>query len=85
MKRLRPHHILEGAIDRLAPGEPYIADCRNIDIASSVAALVRNAHPGLVAISLRPEAGGETIAAAEREARRRGARIIWLPMGKAVR
>lgn len=82
--RIRHLHIFDGTFERLPAGAPYIVDCRSIDISSTIAALVRNAPPGLVAISLRPEAGGDTIRAAEREARRRGARILWRPIGRAI-
>lgn len=82
IRRIRPYHILDGSLDTLN-GEPYILDCRNIDIAWTIMMMVRNAPPGMVAVSLRPE-GGNMIRAAEREARHRGARIIWLPPGPAV-
>jgi len=83
IRRIRPPDILSGALDKL-DGEPYILDCRNIDIAHTIRMMVRNAPPGMVAVTIRPEGGGIMIAAAEREARHRGAHVIWLPMGKAV-
>jgi len=75
--------VLEGALDQLH-GQPYVADIRTMDIPATVAACIRNAPEGLVAISLRPYGAG-MIAAAERAARRRGVRVIWLPIGAAVR
>ena len=78
IRRIRPLDVLEGRIPD--DGGPYVCDCRSIDIASTIAAAVRNAPSGLIAISLRPY-GARMIAAAERAARRRGARIIWLPYG----
>ena len=81
MPRIRPQHVLDGALDNI--NGPWVCDCRSIDIASTISAMIANAPPGLVAISLRPF-GGAMIAAAERAARRRGVRIIWLPPGRAV-
>jgi hypothetical protein len=83
LRRIRPTHVLDGALDRL-DGQPWVCDCRSWDIASTIATLVRNAPAGLVAISLRPYGAG-MIAAAERAARHRGVRIIWVPTGRAVR
>jgi len=83
LKRIRPPHVIDGALD-LTGGRPYVLDCRNYDIPNTIAAMIRNAPEGLVALSLRPYGAG-MIAAAERAARRRKVRIIWLPMGTAVR
>jgi orotidine-5'-phosphate decarboxylase len=83
LRRIRPTHVIDGALDGL-DGQPWVCDCRSWDIPSTIAALVRNAPAGLVAISLRPY-GARMIAAAERAARRRGVRIIWLPIGRAIR
>lgn len=82
IQRIRPPDVLRGVFDRI--DGPYILDCRNIDITWTIRMMIRNAPPGLVAVSLRPEIGAQGIRAAEREARRRGARIFWLPPGKAV-
>jgi hypothetical protein len=83
IRRIRPIHVLEGAFDTLN-GEPYILDCRNVDIESTVCMMVRNAPEGMVGVSMRLEIGHHAIRAVEREARHRGARVFWLPMGKAV-
>lgn len=82
MRRIRPPDVLNRALDTL-DGRPWVCDCRSIDIGDTIAAMIRNAPAGLVAISLRPY-GARMIAAAERAARRRGVRIIWLPAGRAV-
>lgn len=83
IRRIRPPMILEGKLDCLT-GDPYILDCRNVDITWTIRTMIRNAPPGMVGVSLRPEIGVEAIRAAEREARHRGARIFWLPPGRAV-
>ena len=83
IRRIRPPHILSGELDKLT-GEPYILDCRNCDIEWTIRMMIRNAPPGMVAVSLRPEIGGFAMPGAEREARRRGARIIWLPVGRSI-
>lgn len=83
IRRIRPPHILSGALDDLN-GEPYILDCRNCDIEWTIRMMVRNAPPGMVAVSIRPEIGGFALPGVEREARHRGARIIWLPVGRSI-
>jgi orotidine-5'-phosphate decarboxylase len=83
MLRIRPTHVLDGALDRL-DGRPWVCDCRSWDIPNTIAAMVSNAPAGMVAISLRPYGAG-MIAAAERAARRRGVRIIWVPIGRDIR
>lgn len=84
IRRIRPPHILSGALDSLKDGEPYILDCRNYDIEWTIRMMIRNAPPGMVAVSLRPEIGGFALPGVEREARHRGARIIWLPVGRSI-
>lgn len=83
LRRIRPPHVLAGALDTL-DGTPWVCDCRTQDIPTTIAAMIRNAPAGMVAISLRPYGGG-MIRAAERAARKRGVRILWLPAGRAVR
>jgi len=83
MRRIRLTHVLDDRALDIIDGRPYVCDCRSWDVPSTIAALVRNAPAGLVAISLRPY-GAQMIAAAERAARRRNARIIWLPAGRAI-
>lgn len=82
IQRVRPHHVLAGALDRL-DGSPWVCDCRNIDISDTIAAMIRNAPAGMVAISIRPDVAQH--AKVERAARKRGTRIIWLRYGKALR
>lgn len=67
-------------------GHPYVADCRSVDIFNTIRALIRNAPGNMVAISLRPDCYRDVydLKKLERTARRRGARIIWLPPGRAV-
>lgn len=84
IRRIRPPHVLQGAFDKLKPGELYILDCRNIDIEWTIRMMIRNAPEGMVGCSIRPGIGAFAIRGAEREARRRGARIFWLPPGPAV-
>jgi len=86
IRRIRPTDILRWPVHPFwSDGQPYVWDCRIIDIASTLAAAIRNAPPGLVAVSVRPEIGHHAIALVERAARRRGARVIWLPIGRALR
>lgn len=61
-----------------ADGAPWVADMRLADIPSVVAGCIRNAAPGLVAISLRrstPAMAEASQAAADA----RGVRIMWMP------
>jgi len=82
MKRIRPRDVIIGAFDN-CDGEPYVCDYRSMDIPNTIRWLIRNAPEGLVAVSLRPY-GADMIKIAEREARKRNARIIWVPLGKAI-
>jgi orotidine-5'-phosphate decarboxylase len=83
MKRIKPPDIIAGALD-IYDGKPYICDCRSLDIPNTIRWMIRNAPEGMVAISLRPY-GADMIKLAEREARRRNARIIWVPIGTAIK
>ena len=66
-------------IERGAPkdGQPWIADWRSYDVPETVAAGIRNAAPGLVAVTLSMLGGRKMIEAAELAARERGIRILW--------
>jgi hypothetical protein len=83
MKRIKSREIISGALD-IYDGKSYICDCRNVDIPNTIRWMIRNAPEGMVAISLRPY-DAEMIKLAEREARRRNARIIWVPIGNAIK
>ena len=67
------------------PTGPYVADCRTFDVPNTIAAMVRGAPQNCVAITLRPLGGEFMIAAAEREARHRNIRLLWVPRRAALR
>lgn len=81
LKRINLSAALGGAVDRVGD-KPWVCDCRTFDIPNTIASLIRYLPPSAVAVSLRPEGGATMIAAAEREARRRGMRVLWVPIGK---
>jgi hypothetical protein len=58
-------------------GTPYIADCRTFDVPETIQACIRNAMPGMVAITLSTRGGPAMIAAAEKAAAERGAVVVW--------
>ncbi len=66
------------------PKGPFVADIRTFDIVATIVALVRNTPDNCVAVTLRPYGGARMIAAAEREARHRGIRILWVPKRAAL-
>lgn len=70
---------LDEIMDVGAPqdGRPWICDWRSYDITETVCAAIRNAAPGLVAISLSMMGGRDMINGAETAARDRGIRILW--------
>jgi hypothetical protein len=51
------------------PTGPFIGDCRSYDIPETIAAMIRNAAPNCVAVTLRALGGERMTAAAERAAR----------------
>lgn len=59
-------------------GSPWVADVRTFDIPETIAGMIRNAAPGLVAVTLGTGGGIEMMVAADRAARRRNVRVIWL-------
>jgi orotidine-5'-phosphate decarboxylase len=59
-------------------GSPWVADVRTFDIPETVAAMIRNAAPGLVAVTLGTGGGIQMMVVAERAARRRNVRVLWL-------
>ena len=66
--------------------EPFICDWRSYDIPNTVVACIRSLPANCVAITLRPTpwAGRMFIPAVERAARKKGIRIIWVPMRAAL-
>lgn len=73
--------VRNGRFDIPTDGSPWIADVRTYDISTTIANMIRMAAPGCVAVTLRP-VGQEMIIAAERAARRRGIRILWVKTPK---
>ena len=71
IKRYRPWY------GNIPAKELFIADVRTFDIPETIAAMIRNAPENCVAVTLRP-IGGKMIAMAEREARRKNIRILWV-------
>lgn len=67
------------------PDGPFVADVRTFDIPETIAACIRNAATNCVAVTLRPYGGARMIASAERTARKRGIRILWVPTRSALR
>lgn len=62
-------------------GSPYVADCRSYDINETICAMIRNAAPGLVAVTLSPKGGPRYVKMVERAARKRGIRVLWWTYG----
>lgn len=88
IRRVRHKHIMAHLSDNTQwwiPGEPWVWDCRVIDICSTLVGAIKNAPPGMVALSIRTDAATpDDLHKIERTARRRGARLIWLKPGLAV-
>ena len=59
------------------PGAPYIADVHSFDVPETMVACIRNAAPGLVAITASRFGGAKMIAAMEAAAADRGISILW--------
>ena len=77
LARIRRVRVLEDAPP--ADGTPWVADCRSFDTPVPIAAMIRNAAPGLVAVvvTLGPHGAPAMVKAAEHAARKRGVRILW--------
>lgn len=63
-------------------GEPYICDIRTMDTTSTIVAAIRNAIPGMVAITLAIRVGpmmatASYVNAVQAAARARGAEVLW--------
>jgi hypothetical protein len=63
-------------------GSPWVLDVRTFDISETIIKMIRSCPPGLVAVSLRAGGSRHMIPAAERAARKRGARILWVLLTK---
>lgn len=64
-------------------GKPWVLDVRTFDIAVTVSKMIETAPTGLVAVSLRNGGGRQMLYVAERAARKRDARIIWVALTKS--
>lgn len=64
-------------------GKPWVLDVRTFDIAETIVKMIQNASAGLVAVSLRNGGGRQMLYAAERAARKRNVRILWIPLTKS--
>ena len=62
----------------IVPEGPYVHDTRFHDIPNTVRKFIRALPSNCVAVSLRMQGGHRMVRAAEREARRKGIRILWL-------
>jgi len=86
LRRIRPLDVLTGSWAKWKLDDPdllFVVDCRSFDIPNTMQHYVRNLPLGTIAVSLRPY-GARMIQAAERAARKRGVRILWIPAGRAV-
>lgn len=87
IRRIRPTDVVSGEWGWWKMDNPdllFVVDCRSIDVPNTIEAFIRNLPLGTVAVSLRPY-GAEMIQRAEHAARKRGVRILWLPIGRAIR
>ena len=63
-------------------GEPYVADIRSMDITNTIVGCIRNAPPGMVAITLALRVGPMFASSAyvntiQEVARTRGVEVLW--------
>lgn len=56
----------------------FVLDTRAWDIPNTIAGMIRALPENCVGISLRLDGGGVMVRRAEREARKKGMRILWL-------
>jgi orotidine-5'-phosphate decarboxylase len=75
IRRVKVPEMIEKGIP--ADGLPWICDCRTYDIPATIAHCIRNAAPGLVAITLSMMGGKQMIEVAEQAAAERGIRVLW--------
>jgi len=57
---------------------PFVLDTRSHDIPNTIRGLILGLPDNCVALSLRVLGGHRMVKVAEREARRRGIRVLWL-------
>lgn len=75
MTRVKMRELIEDGAP--TDGSPWLCDWRSYDIPETVAWAIRNAAPGLVAITLSLIGGKQMIEAAEQAAAERGVRVLW--------
>lgn len=63
--------------EHLLPG-PFVLDQRTYDVPETIEAWIRNMPDNCVAFSLRWQGGKRMVRRAERAARKRGKRILWM-------
>ena len=76
IKRIRTDQFLNG--DHLTADRPFVLDTRSHDIPNTIGRMIRALPQNCIALSLRIIGGPAMIRRSEREARRRGIRVIWL-------
>jgi orotidine-5'-phosphate decarboxylase len=76
MRRFKWTNLLTG---EPYPSEPFVMDNRSHDIPNTIAGYLRALPANCVAVSLRHRGGWRMARRAEREARQRNMRILWLP------
>ena len=76
MKRVRTDGYVMG--EHLTQTEPFVLDTRFHDIPNTVRSHIEALPDNCVAVSLRLQGGFDMIKVAERAARKRGVRILWL-------
>ncbi len=57
---------------------PFVLDTRSHDIPNTIRGFIRSLPKNCVALSLRVRGGPAMVRVAEREARRRNIRVLWL-------
>ena len=75
IKRVKWAELLRGVP---YPKEPFIMDNRSWDVPNTIAGYVRALPKNCIAVSLRWRGGSLMAKRAEREARRKNIRILWL-------
>ena len=64
--------------EHLTCAEPFVLDTRSHDIPNTIAGMIRALPAQCVALSLRLRGGTTMVRRAEREARKRGLRVLWV-------
>ena len=76
MNRVRTNEYVLGR--HLQQKNPFIMDTRFHDVPNTVRGFIRALPKNCIAVSLRLMGGQQMIKVAEREARHKGIRILWL-------